>query len=262
KESFRELRRLYKAGKLNQEQTKLWMPQKPLEELYDLSKDPQELNNLAEDPAYATKKKELRNALHTWMVQSKDLGLLPEAEYMQRGAATSPYQYSKQTDPGLFKELLSAAEMVGTSKEEEIWENLMHTESGVRFWGIMAIMNQESLSDESLSRLEKLLKDPSPSVQIAAAEALCTFSSYPKALEVLGKWLKSEKAWIALQAARSVQMIQEEARPLIPIMYEVLENNLGEPGARLKYKDFNFAAFTSWALEWALLELGEEVKVN
>ena len=58
------------------------------------------------------------------------------------------------------------------------------------------------------------------------------------------------------------QLIEEDARPLIPIMYQVLEKNLGEPNAPRRYKDFNFAAFTSWALEWALQELGEDIVVN
>jgi hypothetical protein len=46
-------------------------------------------------------------------------------------------------------------------------------------------------------------------------------------------------------------------------MYEVLEKNIGGLGAsHRKYKDFNYAAFTSWALEWALKELGEDITVN
>jgi len=66
-----------------------------------------------------------------------------------------------------------------------------------------------------------------------------------------------------LQAARSIQLVGEQAKPLIPVMYEVLDKNLGGPGSsHRKYKDFNYAAFTSWALEWALQELGEQIQVN
>jgi len=42
------------------------------EELYDLRNDPDELNNLAADPAYATRKRELRGELEAWMKQWED----------------------------------------------------------------------------------------------------------------------------------------------------------------------------------------------
>jgi hypothetical protein len=41
-----------------------------------------------------------------------------------------------------------------------------------------------------------------------------------------------------------------------------LEKNLSKPGEKRKYKYANFASFTSAALEWALQEMGEKVKVN
>nr|MBX2876511.1 hypothetical protein [Saprospiraceae bacterium] len=85
---------------------------------------------------------------------------------------------------------------------------------------------------------------------------------HSQAIDVLGKWVLDERPWLALQAARSIQLIGPAARPLIPTLYQVLEKNLGGPNAKRKYKDFNYAAFTSWALEWALQELGEAVNVN
>jgi len=45
---------------------------RPAEELYDLSHDPHELNNLAEQPSYAETKKKLRAQLDHWMEETKD----------------------------------------------------------------------------------------------------------------------------------------------------------------------------------------------
>jgi uncharacterized sulfatase len=42
---------------------------RPAEELYDLASDPLELNNLADNPAYAAIKNELSTALDAWMLQ-------------------------------------------------------------------------------------------------------------------------------------------------------------------------------------------------
>lgn len=261
KESLRELRRLYLDGECNVEQTKLWNP-KPIEELYDLESDPQELNNLANNPAFEEIKKILAEKMHQWMIETKDLGLLPEAEYMIRSEGSTPYEYARFSEDYAVEKTLAAAEMVGRASESELTGKLKDRDSGVRYWAVIGLLQMPELSDASSKELTALLNDPSPSVQIAAAEALCKYGDSAKAVQTLGKLVQDDRSWLALQAARSIQLVGEDARPLIPVMYEVLDKNLGEPGARRKYKDFNFAAFTSWALEWALQELGEDIQVN
>ncbi len=49
-------------------------------ELYDLEADPYEIDNLADDPAYAAKRAELTEALEAWIVESNDQGRTPESE--------------------------------------------------------------------------------------------------------------------------------------------------------------------------------------
>ncbi len=51
---------------------KLAFEKRPEEELYDLAKDPHQLNNVAAQPAYAAAKKQLRAALDRWMRDTKD----------------------------------------------------------------------------------------------------------------------------------------------------------------------------------------------
>jgi len=65
-----------------------------------------------------------------------------------------------------------------------------------------------------------------------------------------------------LQAARSILLVGENARPLIPVIYEKLEALYSGHDSPRKFKDFNYASFTGWALEWALQELGEDIHVN
>ena len=261
KESFKELRRLHKAGLTNAEQAKLWNP-KPIEELYDLQTDPQELTNLAKDPALQSVKEKLRKELHQWMINTKDLGLLPEAEYMRRSEGSTPYEYARNSGGYAVERILEAAEMVGTASESALVAQLKDADSGVRYWAIMGLMQLADLSPGTRAILEAMLADPSPSVQIIAAEALCRSGQSAKAVETLGKLVQSEQPALALEAARTIQLIGEDAKPLVPILYQVLEHNLGEPGKRLKYKNFNYAAFTSWALEWALQEMGEEIEIR
>lgn len=63
----------------------LWFRKtKPLEELYDTESDPHEINNLANDPAYAEKLTELRTAHEAWKRETNDWGLIPETELKKR----------------------------------------------------------------------------------------------------------------------------------------------------------------------------------
>ena len=260
KPAFKALREAKLSGLNNEEQDKLWLA-KPTEEMYDLRTDPQELNNIVGHEDLQETRAELRAELGAWMKEKKDLGLLPEAEYMIRSANTSPYDYARSTAYEI-EAIHAAAELVGSNDKEAIEAALQHKDAGVRYWGVMAVRNLPNLDPASMGRLEPLLTDESPSVQIMAAETLCLKTPHQKAIEVLGKWVEDERPWLALQAARSIQLVGPAARPLIPKLYQVLEKNLGEPGATRKYKDFNYAAFTSWALEWALQELGEDIAVN
>lgn len=51
-----------------------------MEELYDLKSDPQEINNLAEDPKQQKRLEQMRTALADWQNEVGDIGLIPEAE--------------------------------------------------------------------------------------------------------------------------------------------------------------------------------------
>lgn len=264
KEAFRELRRLHLKGETNAEQEKLWN-KKPIEELYDWQTDPYELNNLADNPAYAEIKAGLKKQLHGWMLQTHDLGLLPEADYMIRSEGSSPYEYARESGSFRVGKILETAEMVGVSGEQELLEKLKDHDSGVRYWAIIGLMQLKQLNSGTAKALTQLLGDPSPSVQIAAAELLCYSKSTTdtkSVIETLERNLSDERPWVALQAARTVLLVEEKGRPLIPAMYKKLDTLYGTPDSPRKFKDSNYASFTGWALEWALQELGENIKVN
>ena len=63
---------LHAAGKLNSVQSLIMAESRPKEELYDVQVDPENLNNLAGDPAYADTLNDLRETLDTWIVESGD----------------------------------------------------------------------------------------------------------------------------------------------------------------------------------------------
>ena len=76
------LREYHAAGKLNEVQELLFREVRPSEELYAVNDDPHEINNLADDPNYAEKLKELRGRLDQWMQETDDKGRQPESTEM------------------------------------------------------------------------------------------------------------------------------------------------------------------------------------
>ncbi|MFA5417294.1 MAG: sulfatase [Bacteroidales bacterium] len=92
--AFNEWKSMYDQGILNDVQRRFFEPQQP-EELYDISVDPYETNNLATQPAYAGKLLELRNQLSAKMITLNDIGMYPESEWIEK-AGSAPYVYSFQ----------------------------------------------------------------------------------------------------------------------------------------------------------------------
>ncbi|MCL7754595.1 sulfatase [Polaribacter sp. Z022] len=74
----KDLKKLHNEGKLTLYQEEHWFGQRPSEELYDLKKDPHQMNNLALNAAYADVLKKHRTVLEDWIVKTGDKGQHPE----------------------------------------------------------------------------------------------------------------------------------------------------------------------------------------
>lgn len=79
---LKEMRRLHAAGKLKAgPQMQFFEPTKPVGELYDITVDPHEVNNLADDLKYAGDVKRMNAALVAFMKKIGDVGLIPESDF-------------------------------------------------------------------------------------------------------------------------------------------------------------------------------------
>lgn len=79
---LKAIREWDQSGKLNDTQKLVTRKTRPHEELYDVRHDPHEINNLADDPAYAKTLARMRAQLNTWMEQTNDHGRTPESSQM------------------------------------------------------------------------------------------------------------------------------------------------------------------------------------
>ena len=78
-----EMWRLHLAGKLNREQSLMFMP-RPTEELYDTFDDRHEVNNLAAQAEFKEVIERLRSALDSWLHEAGDMGRIPESEMVRQ----------------------------------------------------------------------------------------------------------------------------------------------------------------------------------
>ncbi len=74
------MKELCKQGKLTPEQSLFCAPTKPIEELYDIRSDPDELHNLASSPEHQKTLRKMRKILKTWIKETDDKGQYPESE--------------------------------------------------------------------------------------------------------------------------------------------------------------------------------------
>ena len=250
-EIMQELRRAAEEDQLTPVQKLLWAPDKPVEELYDILEDPHEINNLADSPLHRQVLAKMRDVLRRWMLQMRDMGLLPEAEMHIRAEGSTPYDIAR--DPGKFprKSILAAAELVGKGTENmpSVIRLLSDSDSAVRYWAVIALTVLGVEAKEAIDDLKPLLKDQSPNVRFAAAGALCQLWHCEEALQVLADGLEAEREETVLYAARELQSIGEKACPVVSQMEEARARCKGPDG---EYKNNNHAMFIDWALKYAL----------
>ena len=93
---LKEMRRLHAAGQLKPgPQRQFFEPTKPVHELYDITRDPHEVHNLAGDAKYRETVERMEAALFAKMKEILDVGLIPECEFdRMKGAG--------RTDPPVF----------------------------------------------------------------------------------------------------------------------------------------------------------------
>lgn len=74
----KDMHKLHEQGKLTEYQDQFWFGKRPQEELYDLEKDPFQINNLALQADYQKELKRHRNILNDWIKETDDQGQYPE----------------------------------------------------------------------------------------------------------------------------------------------------------------------------------------
>ncbi len=225
--SMRAWENAFLNGDCNQEQSRFFET-KPFEELYDRAKDPWEVNNLADDPAYADELEELREATHDWQLSIRDAGFMPESMLKKINSGGKIYDFTR-TDAYPLEKIMETATMAGAGDPKNIPElksRLRDANPIVRYWAATAGIILGDEGTEMIHELEKALEDELPEVRIAAAEALFGLNRQDAALVVFRETLFDETPETVLFTVNALQELGPEALvPAFPELKKVQQSN-------------------------------------
>ncbi|MFJ6617875.1 sulfatase-like hydrolase/transferase [Kitasatospora sp. NPDC091335] len=172
------------AGRLTDVQDAFWH-EKPGVELYDCVADPDQVRNLAGDPAHAEAEKRLDDALRAHVLAVHDNGFLPE------GSPAEGYDASRAADAYPLARILDIADAVGHRDPARIprfTTALADPDATVRRWGAIGLLALAAgaLTAEATAVLRRTATgDPDPHVRVAGAEALAKHTGDPAAVALL-----------------------------------------------------------------------------
>ncbi|MDA1163786.1 MAG: sulfatase [Planctomycetota bacterium] len=147
---------------------------KPMHELYDTSVDPDNVNNLVDDPKYANEVARLSKALDEWQLKHFDSGLLPESEVVKRSEESGKTIYELVRDPSLYdlKGYQAASGRALGQRSSNLagfYRDLGHADAGIRYWAIVGCFNLQESTTLDMAVIRKSLDDASHHVRIMAA---------------------------------------------------------------------------------------------
>lgn len=217
----------YRADELNEIQTKFW-EEKPAEELYDVSADPHNIQNLTQEPKYKKVLERMREANREWQLEVKDVGFLPEAMMLDISQETPLYNYARSGKYDL-KNIMKTAEMSSsgdTKYLEEIIKRLNHKDPAIRYWAATGCTVLGKKAVKAVDKLKQLTNDPEVAVRIAAAEALYYLEEKEEAVATLKKALQSDNLMARVQALNVLEkMALQDIAPASSAIKSLVSEN-------------------------------------
>jgi N-sulfoglucosamine sulfohydrolase len=183
----------YAAGKCSDIQSQFFQPKPPVE-LFDTETDPWHVNNLATAPEHQEQRQVLEKDLEQWMLETRDLGLVPEPMFFELvgpdKAFKTRYDYG-QSDSYPIERILPIAKQASEGKptsEQEYLRFLQDEHPVIRYWGaygLFLLRSNTAANDVALQWTST--GDTMTANRIMAAQALGVCSNPTLAFEALLK---------------------------------------------------------------------------
>lgn len=191
--AYREWRDLYNAGQLNEAQSQFFLP-RAAEALYDIDVDPHEVNNLADDPAYADVLAEMRAGLQDWVKGMPDLSFYPESYLAKTAFVDGPIAFGQEHKDDIAR-LVDIADLSLLPLEQAmpgLQKALASDDPWQRYWGLISAASLECHATSIVDKAMQIAAtDPEPLVRVRAAEYLALIGAADPQPVILDALIKS-----------------------------------------------------------------------
>jgi arylsulfatase A-like enzyme len=253
-EIMKELNRIRHDKNLTEPQKDMFAPNRPIEELYDVDKDPHQLHNLATKAELKQTLDELRNTLQQEILKNADTGFAPEPELFRLSKGSTPFEFARNQNRYPLKKILEVNDLIlqPETAASEIIRYLDDSEGLIRYWAIIGLRTLNIDNDAVNKKLNALLKDEFATVQIEAAKLLVERGD-EKAASIIAGHMLAEDEILVLFACRSFQQVANKVNR-IPAnarkAYEKLADETDSGRIRNKF----YPLYSYWALTYVFEE--------
>jgi len=200
-------------GTANEVQSRYYTAKGYTEELYDMQSDPDNVNNLIDQPEVQETIAAMRKELRSQQLAIYDAGLMPESDLVRLAKENNTTIYDLVRDQKLYDvaALLDAADLAlakEPSNLPKLRELLDHDHRGMRYWGIVGCF---LLNDAKAG--QKAIADASHEVRAMAAWLLVRTGNKEQGYACLADLLKT-RSYAAVTAMNVIDWIGDDAQPL------------------------------------------------
>ena len=167
-------RQAWRDNRLSPALRLIWEAPQPVEELYDLSADPWEVNNLASAPQQATRLAKYRKRLQQKMLEVRDTGVIPEPLFRELAGdqTISDYARSEAFDLQRVIRLAFLASAGDPANASKLAEMMADKDPVVRYWGTLGCVVLGEAASPLEPQITALQDDSQAGVRMMAAYAL------------------------------------------------------------------------------------------
>jgi len=135
--AYQEWRDMYHAGELTAEQSQFFEP-RGAETLYNVEKDPDEVNDLAGDPAYAETLVAMRRLLQKQVKSMPDLSFYPESVFLSEGGENPvAFGQAKKQEIARLVDIADLSLTAFPEAKQRIARALESENPWERYWGLV-----------------------------------------------------------------------------------------------------------------------------
>ncbi len=205
----------HKAGLTDAKTGAFFQRRQPVERLFDVRNDPDNVVNLVDHPDYQDALATMRAALRQWQLEIHDTGILSEEEMARRAREreTMIYDLVRDTEAYPLERYLDAADLAlaaDPAHEDKLVLYLNHADSGIRYWGAIGLLMLEQRSPAALAALEARLSDDAHDVRALAAWALFVSNHSVDGVRAALNGLLQEQSYASLLVLNVIDLMNDD----------------------------------------------------